>query len=313
MRAHIFPLPSRFRAVRRARIPYGVIALFLTPALALYFGLVFYPVVRTIYNSFFELDMAHGLSQTFVGLRNYQELLARDPVFFQAAFHSLLWALASPLLEIPLALVLASVIYTGVPGGRFFRVAWFSPLLLSYVVVGIVWRWIYNADWGVLNTVLRAVGLSTLTTDWLGTLGTVLPSLIFVTTWMWTGFNFVILLAALHSLPTETIDAARIDGASNTQALWYVMIPMLRVTIVNLLILCFIGKMKLFDLVWVMTRGGPMWASETVSTYVIKRAFNWYTLDLGYPSAMAALWFLVIFVLTALFSRFLQKRESLEF
>jgi multiple sugar transport system permease protein/raffinose/stachyose/melibiose transport system permease protein len=290
-----------------------VIALFLAPALMLYFGLVFYPVVRTLYNSFFVLDMAHGFSQTFVGLRNYQELLTEDPVFFSAAFHSLAWGLTSPLVEIPIALVLAFVIYTGVPGGRFFRLAWFSPLLLSYVIVAIVWRWIYNADWGVFNTILRAVGLAGLTTDWLGTLETVLPALIVVTTWMWTGFNFVILLAALHSLPSETIDAARVDGASNAQTLWHVIIPMLRTTIVNLLILCFIGKMKIFDLVWVMTKGGPMWASETVSTYVIKRAFNWYTLDLGYPSAIAALWFLVILVLTVLFTRFLNRQESLEF
>ena len=310
--SRLLPFMQRHQT-KGVRRPWGVIALFLAPALVLYFGLVFYPVLRTIYNSFFQLDMARGLAQTYVGLRNYEEIFTKDPRVLQAALHSLLWGLVSPLVEIPLALVLASVVHAQVPGKRFFRLAWFSPLLLSYVVVAIIWRWIFNNDWGVLNTLLRSVGLASLATDWLGSLKLVLPSLILVTTWMFTGFNFVILLAALHSLPAEILDAARVDGASHFQVQWHITVPMLRKTIVNLLVLCFIGKMKIFDLVWVMTKGGPMYASETVSTYVIKRAFDWHTLDLGYPSAIATLWFIVIFILSVLFSGLLQSRENLEF
>jgi ABC-type sugar transport system permease subunit len=179
--------------------------------------------------------------------------------------------------------------------------------------VGIFWRWIYNNDWGVVNELLRAVGLESLTMNWLGNIDTALPALIAVTTWMFTGFNMVVLLAALHSLPQDLIDAARVDGASNLQLVWHIIVPMLRGTIVNLLILCFIGKMKLFDLVWVMTRGGPMWSTETVATYVIKRAFQWRTLDLGYPSAIAVLWFVVIMSMALIFTRMLRREEALEF
>jgi multiple sugar transport system permease protein/raffinose/stachyose/melibiose transport system permease protein len=257
--------------------------------------------------------MAKGMESEFVGLQHYAEILTEDDTFILAAKHSLAWGFVSPLLEIPLGLLLAFILYSRVPFGRFFRVAWFSPILLSYVVVGIFWRWIFNNDWGMVNEALRSVGMGALATNWLGDIDTALPALIVVTTWMFTGFNLVVLLAALHSLPRELIDAARVDGANNLQLVWYVIVPMLRGTIVNLLILCFIGKMKLFDLVWVMTRGGPMWSTETVATYVIKRAFHWRTLDLGYPSAIAVLWFVVILALALIFTRILQRRQALEF
>src|SRR5204863_9749629 len=136
---------------------------------------------------------------------------------------------------------------------------------------------------------------------------------IFVTTWMFVGFDMVILLAALHAVPPEYVEAARIDGATYLQVVRHVWIPLLRQTLVNLLILCVIGKLKQFALVYVMTRGGPLWATETVATYVIKRAFEWKTLDLGYPSAIAVIWFVIIFGLSLLLTRVLQRRETLEF
>lgn len=297
----------------RTQGTWRTIIVFLLPALVLYFGFIFYPVIQTIYNSFFILHMAQGMSQEFVGPANYVELLTNDSTFIEAVKHSLTWALVSPLLEIPLALLLALLLYSRVPWGRFFRIAWFSPILLSYIVVGIIWRWVYNYDWGLANTLLRNIGLGWLATNWLGNINTALPALIFVSTWIFTGFNMVILLAALHSIPEELLDAARIDGAGPVRLVYSIIVPLLRDPIANLLILCFIGKMKLFDLVWVMTRGGPMWSTETVSTYVIKRAFDWRTLDLGYPSAIAVLWFLVIFAVSLLLTRLLRRRENLEY
>ena len=173
------------------------------------------------------------------------------------------------------------------PGARFFRIAWFTPVLMSYVVVGILWVWIYNFDWGPVNAALRAVGLGGLAKAWLGNPNTALPALIAVTTWMWIGFNMVVLLAALHSLPKEVIEAAELDNCGWGQKLVYVILPLIWPTVLNLLVLSFIGKMKIFDLVWITTKGGPLWSTETVSTYVYKRAFEWSTFDLGYPSAIA--------------------------
>jgi ABC-type sugar transport system permease subunit len=184
---------------------------------------------------------------------------------------------------------------------------------MSYPVVGVIWLWVYNYDWGIANLVLRAVGLGAYAQAWLASPVTALPALILVTTWMFAGFNMVVLLAAIHAIPSDYLEAASLDGARAWQRTWRIMVPLLRPTIVNLVILDFIGKMKQFALVWVMTRGGPMWGTETVATYVVKRAFEWKTLDLGYPSAIAVIWFVIIFGLSLLLTRVLQRREALEF
>lgn len=288
----------------------------------------------TFYNSLHVLHMSTW-EQEYVGLEHYAELVPRleivtvpaekepgmlpvklvwrDQIFRLAVRNSLIWAFLSPLLEIPIALLMALILFRKIPMARFFRIAWFTPILVSWVVVGVIFRWIFNNEWGVINSVLRAVGLGGLAQNWLGLPETALPSLIAVTTWKFIGFNMVILLAALSSIPEELLDAARIDGANRLQLVWHIIIPMLRATIVNLLILCFIGKMKQFELVWVTTRGGPMHHTETVATYVQKRAFSWRTLDLGYPSAIAVLWFIMILGLSLLFTRLLQRREMLEY
>jgi ABC-type sugar transport system permease subunit len=292
--------------------PWGTIGFFMLPAAVLYLGLTLFPTLMTFYNSVNVLRMDRGLVAEFVGLRNYIEL-ASDDTFFLSVEHSLIWAAVSPFLEVPIGFALALILAGKVRGTRFFRTAWFTPIMITSPVVGVIWLWIYNNDWGVINVVLRAVGLGALATPWLGRLETALPALILVTTWTFVGFNMVILLAAIHGIPREYMEAAQIDGANPRQVLFHVTIPLLRQTLANLLILCFIGKMKQFALVYVMTRGGPMWATETVATYVIKRAFAWQTLDLGYPSAIAVLWFVVILSLTLLFSRLLQSRERLEF
>lgn len=270
--------------------PYGAITAFLVPALTLYIAFTAYPVVRTFWNSFHRVLPQR---EEFVGLANYAGLLT-DEMFWRAVRNTLVWSAVSPLFEVAIATLLALALYAKVPGARFFRVAWFTPVLMSYVVVGILFVWIYNYDWGPLNTLLRAVGLHGWATAWLGNPDTALPALIAITTWMWTGFNMVVLLAALHSLPGEVIEAAELDNCGWGAKLVFVVLPLVRPTLLNLLVLSFIGKMKIFDLVWITTKGGPLWATETVSTYTYKRAFEWSTFDLGYPSAIAAVWFVIV-------------------
>jgi multiple sugar transport system permease protein/raffinose/stachyose/melibiose transport system permease protein len=184
---------------------------------------------------------------------------------------------------------------------------------MSYVVVGILWVWIYNHDWGPVNVALRAIGLDGLAHAWLGDPSTALPALIVVTSWMWTGFNMVVLLAALHSLPREVIEAAELDNCGWGHKLIYIILPLVRPTVLNLLVLSFIGKMKIFDLVWIMTKGGPLWSTETVSTYLYKRAFDWSTFDLGYPSTLASVWFVIVLIAVLAFTRAFRLRDKLEF
>jgi ABC-type sugar transport system permease subunit len=307
---------ANFRGVvapPRAGRPWGSILLFLGPALCFYCAFIIYPVLVTFYNSVHTLRMDLGMVYEYVGLQHFQEALVEDEVFWKAARNAMTWAVVAPIVDIPLALVLAFILHGRVPFARFFRTVWFTPLLMSYPVVGVIWLWVYNYDWGMANLVLRAVGLGDYAQAWLASPTTALPALILVTTWMFAGFNMVVMLAAIHAIPMEYIEAAWVDGAGPWHRLLHIVIPLLRPTMVNLAILDFIGKMKQFALVWVMTRGGPMWGTETVATYVIKRAFEWKTLDLGYPSAIAVLWFVIIFGLSVGLTRFLQRREALEF
>ncbi len=307
-------MPSTALSLRQARrgafnLPFGTIAVLLTPALVIYVVLTAYPVLRTFWNSVHEVSPAGA---EFVGLRNYADLF-RDSTVWTAVRNTLTWAAVSPVLEVSIALLLASALHAKVPGARFFRLAWFTPVLMSYVVVGIIWTWIFNNDWGVVNVALRALGLSGWTRPWLGSPVTALPALMLVTTWMWTGFSMVVLLAALHALPPEVLEASELDGCRWPAKLRHIVVPMTWPTIANLLVLSFVGKMKVFDLVWVTTRGGPLWATETVSTYTYKRAFEWSTFDLGYPSAIATVWFVIIVVAVSGLTWLSRQRQRLEY
>lgn len=233
--------------------PTGAIISFLLPAMMIYLAFTAYPVIRTLFNSVHQV--LPGRPNVFIGSENYIELF-NDEFFWQAVKNTLIWACTAPLLEQVLAILLALALYARIPGARFFRIVWFTPVLMSFVVVGIIWMWIFNYDWGAVNVILRALSLDSWTRSWLGDPSTALPSLIFVTTWMWTGFNMVVLLAALHSLPSEVLEAAELDNCSWMKKLWFVIIPLIRPTILNLVVLSFVGKMKVFDLVWIMTRGG---------------------------------------------------------
>jgi ABC-type sugar transport system permease subunit len=313
--AQVLAAPAAREMMRgsRPRRPWGSIAMFLGPALFFYFAFIIYPVLVTFFNSFHILRQDLGLTYQFVGLQHFKEILGSDEVFWRAARNSLTWAVVAPIVDLPLALTLAFLLHNKVPFAKFFRTVWFTPLLMSYPVVGVIWLWVYNYDWGMANLVLRAIGLGAYAEAWLANPTTALPALILVTTWMFTGFHMVILLTAMHTIPQEYLEAAWVDGAGSWSRAFHIIIPLLRPTIVNLVILDFIGKMKQFALVWVMTRGGPMRGTETVATYVIKRAFEWKTLDLGYPSAIAVIWFVIIFGLSFGLTRFLQRKEALEF
>lgn len=305
----------RGRARERVRDPaapaWNTVAIFLFPALLVFAAFTAYPAIRTFYNSVHAV--LPNQAPEFIGLRNYTELLERDQIFRRAVVNTLIWSTAGPLFDVGIGLLLALALYAKVPFARFFRVVWFTPMLFSYVVVAILWMWIYNYDWGVANALLRVVGLGGWARPWLGDPNTALAALILTHWWKWAGFNMVVCLAALHALPAEVLEAAELDNCGWAAKTVHVIIPMLRPTLLNLLILSFIGKMKVFDLVWIMTKGGPVWSTETVSTYVYKRAFDWSTFDLGYPSAIAVIWFVCVMAVTLGLTVLLRKRSKLEY
>ena len=293
------------------RASFALVAVFLAPALLIYAGFTVYPVLRTVYNAFHTIK-PQGVVE-FVGFGNFTALLAVDPVFWKAVVNTSLFTLVATLVDVVGGLLLALCLFARAPAAPLLRVVWFTPVLMSYVVVGIIWVWIFDYDWGLANATLRFVGLGAYEQSWLGHPSTALWSVLVAHEWKWLGFNMIVFLAALHALPAEVLGAAELDNCGWLAKLVYIIAPMLRPTIVNLTVLSFIGKMMVFDLIWVMTGGGPLWSTETVSTYVYKRAFEWNTFDLGYPSAIAVLWFLIILAFIALITRLARPRDRIEF
>jgi multiple sugar transport system permease protein/raffinose/stachyose/melibiose transport system permease protein len=301
---------ERLRA-QSAETPWGAVIAFLVPAMLLFALFTAYPIVKTIYNSFHEIRPNQG--DVFVGFANYVSLIGSDLTFRKALLNTFIWATVAPIIDVLAGLLLAACLYAKVPFARFFRVAWFSPVLISYVVIGVLWLWIYNFDWGVVNSLLRAVGLGEWAHVWLGDPKTALWAVILVDAWKWVGFHMVVCLAALSSLPREVIEASELDNCGWFARLVHVQVPMIRGTLVNLLILAFIGKMKIFDLVWIMTKGGPLWSTETLATYTYKRAFEWSSFDLGYPSAIAVVSFAIVLVLVLTMYFLFRQRDKLEY
>ncbi|HKE38642.1 MAG TPA: sugar ABC transporter permease [Casimicrobiaceae bacterium] len=294
---------------RRAGL--AILAAFLAPALLVYAGFTIYPVLRTFYNAFHAIKPQAVVE--FVGFGNFTALLFADSVFWKAVTNTTLFTIVATIVDVVGGLLLALCLFARAPLAPLLRVVWFTPVLMSYVVVGILWVWIFDYDWGLANSTLRWLGLGALEQSWLGQPSTALWSVLVAHEWKWLGFNMIIFLAALHALPAEVLGAAELDNCGWFAKLVYIIVPMLRVTIANLLVLSFIGKMMVFDLIWVMTGGGPLWSTETVSTYVYKRAFEWNTFDLGYPSAIAVLWFVIILAFVLVITRLARRRERIEF
>lgn len=291
--------------------PWFSIFTFLTPALAIYLLLTLYPVAKTVYNSLHAKATRH--TEQFVGFDNFRNALTRDHVFWTSVRNTAIFSVAGTIGDVSGGLLLALWLFARIPLARFWRVVWFTPVLISYVVVGVIWTWIYDYDWGIVNTLLRGIGLGSLARAWLGDPSTALWAVIVTHVWKWAGFNMIVLLAALYSLPADVLAAAELDACGWMAKVRYVILPVIWPVLLSLVILSFVGKMMVFDVVWIMTRGGPLWSTETVSTYVYKRAFDWNTFDLGYPSAIAVLWFVMILAFVVLMTVLMRRRDRIEF
>jgi ABC-type sugar transport system permease subunit len=312
--ARILSLATRASAppeIDARRAGWGILIAFLAPALLLYAGFTIYPVLRTFYNAFHAIRPQNVVES--VGLSNFTTLLTSDTVFWKAVANTSLFTIVATIVDVVGGLLLALCLFARAPLAPLLRVVWFTPVLMSYVVVGILWVWIFDYDWGLANTVLRFLGLGAFEHSWLGQPSTALWSVLVAHEWKWLGFNMIVFLAALHALPSEVLGAAELDNCGWFAKLVYIIVPMLRTTIVNLTVLSFIGKMMVFDLIWVMTGGGPLWSTETVSTYVYKRAFEWSSFDLGYPSTIATIWFAVVLAAALGLSWLFRQRERLEY
>lgn len=269
---------------------------FLVPALVVYTLFLIYPVVQSGVLSFTSWA-GPGRAATVVWLENYAELLT-DAVFWRAMTNTFLLLVVSIVIQLPIGLGLALIVATAARAKRFWRAIYFIPTLMSTVAIAILWRLIYSPDFGVVNGILRAVGLEDLAQGWLGQSSTALIAVLFTNVWQWAPFYMVIYLAALAGINGEVYEAASLDGATPWQRFWYVTLPLLKPVILTTSILSLAGSIKAFDLVYIMTDGGPSNSTELLATYMFRQGFTNYRL--GYASTIAVVMFLITFVLTVI-------------
>lgn len=273
---------------------------FVLPAAAFFFVFVVYPVCQTFIYGFYQWNMAWP--EEFIGLSNYGRLVG-DPVFWKAFGHNIHLVLASLGAQIPVGLFLAILLSRPHRGQHVFRTIFFSPMILSPVIVGVLWGYIYNPSFGLLNTLLKSIGLAAHTQAWLSNPQTVLGAIILTLIWQYTGFYMVLFMAGIEGIPKEIFDACKVDGANVWREVWYVTLPSLKGTIRMAALLILIGALKYFPLVWVMTRGGPIHTSEVMATYMYKKTFMDF--DFGYGASVACGLFFLSILVTVLTARML--------
>lgn len=273
--------------------------LLLLPALAVFVFYVAYPLLYTVILSAYSWSPVNPV-KSWRGLGNYAALLG-DPNFFVALRNNAYFVLLSLALQLPLALLLAVALSSATRRHRLLRTVFFSPFVLPIVAVGLVWQLIYDPNLGALNALLRAVGHASWAIGWLGEEVPAIFAIIAVSCWRFVGFHMMILLAGLQGIPEELYEAARLDGAGRWGIFLHITLPSLRRLLLVDALLITAGSVKIFDLVQVMTGGGPGYASDVLATYMYRSAF---TNDrMGYAAALAVVMLVVTLGLTVAYQR----------
>jgi len=267
--------------------------LYILPALLFFSFFVAYPIIANFINSFYRFS-AISISKELVGFQNYHTLL-NDKIFWKSIFNNILFAAASIVIQVGLGLLLAAILQRGIHAGKkIFRSIFFLPMVMSVVSVGLLWKFIYDPIFGALNLITSFFGIEPV--GWLGEPNIVIWAVIVTACWQYTGFNMVMLLAGMQGINTELYEAASIDGSNEIKNFFRITIPCISEVVSVVVLITLIGSFKVFDYVWVMTRGGPDHSSEVLTTYIYLLGFT--TDRMGYASTVASILFLVTFIFT---------------
>jgi raffinose/stachyose/melibiose transport system permease protein len=282
----------------------GTASLFLAPGLLLFVAFSLIPTVSVVYYSFLRWN---GISKikTFIGFGNYLKLF-RDRIFWQAFANTIEWSAIIVVLNVGLGLLLAAMLARLGRGRLAVQTGLMLPVVQAPITTAIIWRWLYQPD-GPLNQLLSASGLDILAMPWLGNPATALPALAVAQSWASMGLSIVIFLAGLQAVEEELYDAAKVDGATPAQSFIHITMPSIRPITAVVFVLTLTAAFKAFDLIWATTEGGPIRASEILSTYMYKRGAleNEY----GYGSAIAVALLVIVTLAMALYL-WLQSRRS---
>ncbi len=291
---------------RRSRLRKNAeLTILLAPALILFAGFVLVPIVIAAYYSFYNWS-GYGPLNDPIGFRNYSYAF-RDPAFIHAIEHTLILTAASVVIQGPLSIGIALLLNRKFVGRAFLRTVVFAPYVLPPAVTGVMWSLILAPD-GFADQVLRSVGLGGLVQLWLANIHIVLITVFGVLTWQYLGFGIVLLLAGLQGIPKELTEAAAIDGASPGQVTRRITLPLLGPTIRVWGFITVIGSLQIFDIVWILTEGGPANASGTISTYMYLQGVQ--STDFGFAAAIAVILFAFCFVFALLYQRLALRRDN---
>jgi len=306
-------IPDALKLKRGSSVPRRfqdnlTITLFLLPAIILFLLFVVYPIFSSIYYSLFNWK-GFGPAVDFVGLNNFKNILS-DKIFLIALRNGLLIIVFSLVVQLPLSLMLAVLVGRDLPGRVFFRAVFFMPYVLSEVITAIMWLFLYNPDpeRGFINALLILLpGVKA--QAWLGNTDLVLMAVFAALTWKYFGFHMLLYMTGLQNIPTEIEEAGRMDGANAFQNFFYITLPLLSSTIRTSVYLSVLGSVQQFILVWIMTKGGPVNASETLATYMYR--FGFVRFQLGYGSAVAIYMFLICLTFSLIYQRLTRQPDYL--
>lgn len=284
---------------QRRVIPY----IFITPNVIVFTVFMFIPILFAFYISLNQWSLIG--TPTFVGLQNYVEM-AGDGKFWQASYNTLIYTIGTVPTSIALGLAVALGLNRRLPGRALLRSIYFVPVIISLVATALIAAWVFNDNYGVINAVLDAAGIGGV--PWLSSARWAMPSLIITTLWIRLGFNMVVYLAALQSIPDELYQAAQVDGATGWKQFRHITWPLLGPTTFLLLILNVIYSLHVFDLIYVMTGGGPGFSTTVLVQYVYQMAFQ--NGEMGYASAVGVVLYVLLMVFTVSQWRVTKQSES---
>lgn len=288
------------------KVPARTIAVFILPAILLYVCIVFIPIGVSFYTGTLEWDGIN--SAKFIGFDNWHKLLFDDPVFWPSVRHTLMYSVFS-IIEIPLCLLMAILLNRYVRKGNKFVSIYFTPVVLSVVIVGQLWSTIYSPEamGGMLNNVLDTLHLDSWKHGWLTEPKIAMYSIYIVSMWQYFGYHLLIQFTGVQNIPSEIYEAAKIDGADGFKADRYITLPLIVPIFKISIVLAFIGSLQAFDLVMVMTAGGPSHATDVISTHMYNSSF--LSFQYGYGSAIASFLVIMCLVFTVVINTVMDRIE----
>lgn len=291
---------------REGRRKAAEIVLFVGPALVLFFGFVIYPMLKAVQISGFRWK-GYGPMENFVAFENYLSVL-KNPVFQGALTNNLVIMVASIAIQLPLGLIVALLLNRKMRGRNLMRTIVFIPYVLAEVIAGVVWYQMLQPERGVVDTLLGFIGLSGPTQGWLGDPKYALATVMVVLTWKYLGLAIILFLAGLQTVPDELHEAAQIDGASWLKTQLKITIPLLGPTMRMWAFLSMIGSLQLFDMVWILTKGGPVDSTITMAIFLVVEGTK--RSNYGIAAAASVILFLIALVFSLVYQRFVLNRDN---